>query len=1114
MSGFGPFRDTVTCRLTCGVNTLIARNEAGKSSLVAGLMATIFGLPAKSDPGEFGHRRFKNWYGPSRFEGELEFEADGTVYKIWRDFESHKISLSVFDNGKQKNLVSGEHNPLATKRNVEYEKWLKELFGIMSRELFESTFCVTQPLPESLKKGGQGQKELTEDVQELLSGTGVAFARAQDVLFLDLKKHTRFTRERLSIGSNQRTDGELERIDERIAKLSTSLGEAKRIADSLEVVRRRLSSLQVKLDAKAAELKSKQDTRNALAEWKRLKSEYDQAVHELTRVKKAREEAESLESEITKESEELRSLYPEFENAPESIDRDLDALIALRQELTSLSETISQMKSQLDARKEEKKKLEIEVSSLRDWGKLGSTPEAEVRNRRRIASDLMDEWEKFERDMAEQAECEKLLNGELNVIDKATAEERGALENYEANLARLEKEKSEAWQRLQEVETKIRDSEKSRLEFSEKYQDLESLPDDALSILGKKLQLMRSIESESNKAAELKKKLSPPLWARVGLALIFALLGWAIGRLEPIVSFGMGQVSEAVGTGSVAWIPIVIAAALGVTGWFVAAPIWALAHPGVRKEEQEASSSIAAFKSEMEEIDASLGEQVSSADEMELGRLQERLSQRNREKMLLSEKEKGLPSEEERKEAEDASRKAQKKYDEFMQLTAMFRELFPDISAAYAKWNHVKARRAEAAKRASAFAMENFGCDLTAVHACAVLSEGVSSKWREVAELVGVTAPEEDIDTVGKLVEFLRNADDTWWTNIQGESEKYEMLQRQAEQLSTLIREGEANLSRRQDEEKQKYEHYDDISSTLKPILDAAGGDPKLAKERWSSLREGTFTLEKKKEVLKKTLSDHKVKSLDELNTVVTKCEMNALGAENRWEKLIQEKPGLPQKQAADDPERVDRHVRALDAAIENLENEVAKLQGERTACLDELRDLERENPINIAQAELELEAMMARRERIRLQADALTLAYLELNEAIREFHASHRIRLEEAAMKYFERITGIPGRVVIIDDDFKVRLDVNGENCDIAQLSKGAQDQLYIALRLAIADLLSADINLPLIFDDPFVTSDSERLDKIGAALSHLGRERQIIVLSHNEDLRNWGVPVVLEHS
>ena len=74
----------------------------------------------------------------------------------------------------------------------------------------------------------------------------------------------------------------------------------------------------------------------------------------------------------------------------------------------------------------------------------------------------------------------------------------------------------------------------------------------------------------------------------------------------------------------------------------------------------------------------------------------------------------------------------------------------------------MKARRAEAEKRASAFAMENYGCDLTAVHECAVLSEGVSSKWREVAALVGVTATEEDIDTVGKLVEYLRNADDTW----------------------------------------------------------------------------------------------------------------------------------------------------------------------------------------------------------------------------------------------------------------------------------------------------------------------------------------------------------------
>ena len=65
---------------------------------------------------------------------------------------------------------------------------------------------------------------------------------------------------------------------------------------------------------------------------------------------------------------------------------------------------------------------------------------------------------------------------------------------------------------------------------------------------------------------------------------------------------------------------------------------------------------------------------------------------------------------------------------------------------------------------------------------------------------------------------------------------------------------------------------------------------------------------------------------------------------------------------------------------------------------------------------------------------------------------------------------------------------------------SKGAQDQLYIALRLAIADLVSSEINLPLIFDDPFVTCDNEELDNIGVALSRLIDERQIACPIHNK--------------
>ena len=43
--------------------------------------------------------------------------------------------------------------------------------------------------------------------------------------------------------------------------------------------------------------------------------------------------------------------------------------------------------------------------------------------------------------------------------------------------------------------------------------------------------------------------------------------------------------------------------------------------------------------------------------------------------------------------------------------------------------------------------------------------------------------------------------------------------------------------------------------------------------------------------------------------------------------------------------------------------------------------------------------------------------------------------------------------------------------------LSAGAQDQLYFAMRIAMVRHLSRNIRLPIFFDDPFVNFDSERL-------------------------------------
>lgn len=87
-------------------------------------------------------------------------------------------------------------------------------------------------------------------------------------------------------------------------------------------------------------------------------------------------------------------------------------------------------------------------------------------------------------------------------------------------------------------------------------------------------------------------------------------------------------------------------------------------------------------------------------------------------------------------------------------------------------------------------------------------------------------------------------------------------------------------------------------------------------------------------------------------------------------------------------------------------------------------------------------------------------------------------------------------------DLDFSLRL-WNGQQlargkADL-QLSAGARDQLYLAVRLAISEFLSREAGtLPLLLDDVFATSDDDRARAgMNALIEHFAREHQIILLT-----------------
>lgn len=106
--------------------------------------------------------------------------------------------------------------------------------------------------------------------------------------------------------------------------------------------------------------------------------------------------------------------------------------------------------------------------------------------------------------------------------------------------------------------------------------------------------------------------------------------------------------------------------------------------------------------------------------------------------------------------------------------------------------------------------------------------------------------------------------------------------------------------------------------------------------------------------------------------------------------------------------------------------------------------------------------------------------------------------QITSLAQSYLAYLTADNYQEIRLDDQFRARTaGADGQLLNERQLSSGARDQLYLALRLAVCETLAGAKEAPLILDDPFLTSDDARTERGIALLKELGRKRQVILLS-----------------
>ena len=149
------------------------------------------------------------------------------------------------------------------------------------------------------------------------------------------------------------------------------------------------------------------------------------------------------------------------------------------------------------------------------------------------------------------------------------------------------------------------------------------------------------------------------------------------------------------------------------------------------------------------------------------------------------------------------------------------------------------------------------------------------------------------------------------------------------------------------------------------------------------------------------------------------------------------------------------------------------------------------------------LEKALYRRDQLQQELDGLYLREQALELAREALETAHR-QLEQV---YAPRLTGLAGSylqsltqgrydALIMGKDWQmqVREQASGLARPLASLSSGTQDQVWLSLRLAMAELL-LPADAPLVLDDALLTFDGARTEAAMALFRQTGR--QIILFS-----------------
>lgn len=427
--------------------------------------------------------------------------------------------------------------------------------------------------------------------------------------------------------------------------------------------------------------------------------------------------------------------------------------------------------------------------------------------------------------------------------------------------------------------------------------------------------------------------------------------------------------------------------------------------------------------------------------------------------------------------------------------------------------------QAHADREARAIAEKAVAAALKAVNNAAGKLEGIekeraewSTEWTEALMPFGLPASTKASDVAGLLGTIadidLKSAD------LEEKRRRVAGIERRNSEIAEELEAVSARLSHLEFREDDAAVVINGLKERLKAAVQTHTQRATLETERdekVDAMDSNRATLVRAETEIRQLVERSNLPDEDSLRSAVTRTERAAEldGLVTQWGDELLEAEGVPLEQVESD---VDELVDAdLDALIEELSSQRDALDSERTEITllmgglrNKLSEIDESH-----EAALAAEQAQATLAELTDHVDEyvrVVLARQLLEREIEDFRERNQGPILGRATELFERLTLQRYKGIETDTDRRGKVvlqakTADGSVIDVSSLSSGTRDQLYLSLRLAALEhFTSAGHSVPLLLDDLFVHFDDERTQAGLRVLDELSSTVQVLLFTHHE--------------